>query len=87
MAKRDREGWLEDFSFILAGGDYFRSTRNLQYEIFAKLKAWAALWLAAVATIGGAFGGTSVSGALWASWLQPPLWLAAIAATAFDPVS
>ena len=51
-------------------------------KIFAELKAWAALWLAAVATIGGAFGGTSVSGALWASWLQPPLWLAAIAATA-----
>ena len=77
MAKRDREdGWLEDFSYVL-DKDAMRIERGSdKYDVFIGSKPLAWLWLAAVATVGGALGGTLVSGALWERWVQVPLWLA-----------
>src|SRR5688500_5700990 len=77
MAKREREeGWIEDFSYIL-DRDAMRIERGSdKYDVFTGSKPLASLWLAAVAAIGGALGGTLVSGALWDRWVQVPLWLA-----------
>jgi tetratricopeptide (TPR) repeat protein len=47
-----------------------------KYEVFAGSKPLAWGWLALNAVLGGALGGTLVSGALWRSLLQVALWLA-----------
>ena len=77
MARGERdESWLEDFSYIL-DRDAMRIERGGdKYDVFTGSKPLAWLWLAAVATTGGALGGTLVSGALWDRWVQVPLWLA-----------
>jgi tetratricopeptide (TPR) repeat protein len=82
MAKRERDGWLGDFSFVLSK-DYFRSVRrDPEYEVFSGSKSLALLWLMVVAAAGGALGGTLVSGALWGPWWQLPAWIGVLVATA-----
>ena len=83
MAKRGRDSWIEDFSFVITR-DTVHSTRTRpEYEVFTGPK-WAVLpWLSLVATISGVFGGTLVSGALWSRWWQVPLWLAALVGFVF----
>ncbi len=77
MAKRGRDdGWLEDFSYILDRDEMRRERSNDKYQVFAGSKPLAWLWLTLVAAIGGALGGTLVSGALWDRLVQVPLWLA-----------
>jgi tetratricopeptide (TPR) repeat protein len=52
-----------------------RSRRqSYAYEVFAGSKPLAWAWLAAVATLGGALGGTLASGTLWRSLAHLPLW-------------
>jgi tetratricopeptide (TPR) repeat protein len=80
MAKRKRDGWLGDFSFVLSK-DYFRSVRREpQYEVFSGSKSLALVWLLVVAAAGGALGGTLVSGALWGPWWQPLAWIGVLVA-------
>ena len=79
---RARDGWLGDFSLVLSR-EHFRSVRrDQQYEVFSGSKPLAFLWLVVVASVGGALGGTLVSGALWGPWWQVPAWIAALVATA-----
>lgn len=81
-AKRDRDLWLDDFSLVLTP-KAIRSHRSYpEYEVFAGSKPLAIIWLAITAAASGAFGGTLVSGALWGSLLQVPLWLVAVVAFA-----
>jgi tetratricopeptide (TPR) repeat protein len=83
MARRERDVWLSDFSFVLSK-DQFRSVRrDPEYEVFSGSKPLAFLCLVMVAAAGGAFGGTLVSGALWGPWWQVPAWMVALAAAAF----
>ena len=77
---RARDGWLGDFSLVLSR-EHFRSVRrDQQYEVFSGLKPLAFLWLVVVAAVGGALGGTLVSGALWGPWWQVPAWIATLGA-------
>jgi len=66
--------WLEDFSYVLTADDMRSRRQSYAYEVFAGSKPLAWAWLAAVATLGGALGGTLASGALWRSLVQVPLW-------------
>jgi tetratricopeptide (TPR) repeat protein len=80
MAARERDVWLDDFSFVFSK-DHFRSVRrDQQYEVFSGSKPLAFLWLVVAAAVGGALGGTLVSGALWGPWWQVPAWIAALVA-------
>lgn len=82
MARRERDVWLSDFSFVLSK-DHFRSVRrDPEYEVFSGSKPRAFFSLMLAAGAGGAFGGTLVSGALWGPWWQVPTWIAALVATA-----
>jgi tetratricopeptide (TPR) repeat protein len=82
MAARERDGWLSDFSLVLSR-EHFRSVRrDPEYEVFSGSKPLALLWLVVVAAVGGALGGTLVSGALWGPWWQVPAWIAVLVATA-----
>jgi tetratricopeptide (TPR) repeat protein len=76
-AKYAQDSWLYDFSLVLTQSAMGRFRRDPDFEVFAGSKARAALWLAIVAAASGAFGGMLVSGALWRSWLQLPVWLVA----------
>lgn len=66
--------WLEDFSYVLTADEMRSRRQNYDYEVFAGSKPWAWAWLVAVVVLGGALGGTLVSGALWRSLIQVPLW-------------
>ena len=79
-AKRNRDNWLEDFSIVLTPRAIRDQRSYPEYEVFAGSKPLAILWLVIVSAISGAFGGTLVSGALWRTLLQLPLWLAAMVA-------
>jgi hypothetical protein len=82
MAARERDGWLSDFSLVLSR-EHFRSVRrDPEYEVFSGSKPLALLWLVVVAAVGGALGGTLVSGALWGPWWQVPAWIVVLVATA-----
>ena len=82
-AKRERDPWLEHFSLVLTQDALRSMRRDPKFEAFAGSKPLAVLWLVVVATIAGALGGTLVSGALWRSLLQVPLWLAVTVAVWF----
>jgi len=78
---RERDVWLGDFSLVLAKS-HLRSVRRAhEYDVFSGSKPPAWLWLAVVAAAGGALGGTLVSGALWGTWWQVPVWVAALVVT------
>ena len=83
MAKRERDGWLEDFSYVLTSSALRRIRRDPKYETFTGSKPLAAAWLILIAPFAGAFGGTLVSGTLWAQPLQGAAWLAAFLIFAF----
>jgi tetratricopeptide (TPR) repeat protein len=68
------EPWLEDFSYVLTAEEMRSRRLNYAYEVFAGSKPLAWAWLVAVVVLGGALGGTLVSGALWRSLIQVPLW-------------
>ena len=72
------DDWLEDFSVVLTQRAMRSNRRDVKYETFAGSKPLSIVWLAAISAVAGAFGGTLVSGALWNSWLQIPLWLVAL---------
>jgi tetratricopeptide (TPR) repeat protein len=76
-AKYDHDSWIYDFSLVLTQRAMRSFRRDPEFDVFAGSKARAALWLAIVAAASGAFGGMLVSGALWRSLLQLPLWLVA----------
>jgi tetratricopeptide (TPR) repeat protein len=76
VSRRGREGWLEDFGYIMTTDEMRRMRQDYKYEVFAGSKRLAWVWLACIALLGGALGGTLASGALWRSLLQVPLWLA-----------
>jgi tetratricopeptide (TPR) repeat protein len=82
MGAKRTPAWLEDFSIVLTR-HAMRGYRSApEFEVFAGSKPLSILWLAAIAALAGAFGGTLVSGALWfpllhALW-KVPLWLAAL---------
>lgn len=80
---RKRERWLENFGYILTADEMRSKRQDYVYEVFAGSKPLAWLWLAGVAVLGGALGGTLVSGALWRSFVQVPLWLGATTVTGF----
>ena len=67
-------GWLEDFGYVLTARAMASKRQDYEYEVFAGSKPLAWAWLATVAVLGGALGGTLVSGALWRSLVQVPLW-------------
>src|SRR5262245_12784681 len=82
MPARGRDLWLEDFSLVLSK-DRLRSVRlDPGYEVFSGSKPLAVFWLVVVAAVGGALGGTLVSGALWGPWWQVPAWIVALVAAA-----
>ncbi len=76
-AQYGRHSWIYDFSLVLTQRAMRSYRRDPEFDVFAGSKAGAALWLAVVAAASGAFGGMLVSGALWRSLLQLPLWLVA----------
>ena len=76
-AKYDHDSWIYDFSLVLTQRAMRSFRRDPEFDVFAGSKARAALWLAIVTAASGAFGGMLVSGALWRSLLQLPLWLVA----------
>jgi len=71
-----RDTWLEDFSYVLTADAMRLERRDYKYDVFAGSKPLAWAWLTVIAVLGGALGGTLVSGALWHSLVQVPLWLA-----------
>jgi Tfp pilus assembly protein PilF len=73
---RSTDDWIETFGFVMTRDALRSERRRYQYEVFSGSKALAVPWLTVAASIGGALGGTLVSGALWDDWLQPLLWLA-----------
>ena len=77
-ARSTADDWLEDFSIVLTRYAMRSNRRDPKFEVFAGSKPLSILWLSAISAIAGAFGGTLVSGALWHSLLQIPLWLAAM---------
>jgi hypothetical protein len=76
-AKYDNNSWIYNFSLVLTRSAMRSFRRDPEFDVIAGSKARAALWLAIVAAASGAFGGMLVSGALWRSLLQLPLWLVA----------
>jgi tetratricopeptide (TPR) repeat protein len=70
-----REPWPEDFGYVLTADDMRLKRQDYASGVFAGSKPLAWTWLCAVAVLGGALGGTLVSGALWRSLVQVPLWL------------
>jgi tetratricopeptide (TPR) repeat protein len=76
-SRHDRDSWIYDFSLVLTQSAMRSFRRDPEFEVFAGSKTGAALWLAIIAAASGAFGGMLVSGALWRSLLQLPLWLVA----------
>jgi tetratricopeptide (TPR) repeat protein len=74
------DDWLEDFSIVLTRDAMRGNRRDPKFEVFAGSKPLSILFLAVIAAVAGAFGGTLVSGALWHGWLQVPIWLAAMIA-------
>src|SRR5262245_60341561 len=67
--------WLNDFSFVLERQRMRHLRAMPEHEVFASSKLVAVVWLVMMSAVGGAFGGTLVSGALWRSLLSVPLWL------------
>jgi tetratricopeptide (TPR) repeat protein len=67
--------WLEDFGYVLTANEMRSKRQSYEFEVFAGSKPLAWGWLAVVAMLGGALGGTLVSAALWRSLVQVPLWL------------
>jgi tetratricopeptide (TPR) repeat protein len=72
----ERYSWLEDLGYVLTADEMRRRRSDYAYDVFAGSKPLAWAWLAFIAALGGALGGTLVSGALWGSLLQVPVWLA-----------
>src|SRR5262245_42149229 len=77
-SKGTADDWLEDFSIVLTRDAMQVSRQDQKFEVFAGSKPLSILWLAVVSAVAGAVGGTLVSGALWHSLVQVPLWLAAM---------
>ncbi len=79
-ARKRKEGkshsWLEDLGYVLTADEMRRRRSDYTSDVFAGSKPLAWAWLAFIAALGGALGGTVASGALWASLLRLPLWLA-----------
>ena len=71
-----RHGWLEDLGYVLTADEMRRRRSDYASDVFAGSKPLAWAWLAFIAALGGALGGTLASGALWGSLVQVPLWLA-----------
>ena len=67
--------WLEDFGYVLTADEMRSKRQSYEFEVFAGSKPLAGSWLAVVAALGGALGGTLVSGALWRSLVHAPVWL------------
>ena len=67
---RDRHNWLDNYAFVLEADELRRLRRNPDYDAFTGSKWLALPWLITVAAIAGAFGGLSVSAALWSAWWQ-----------------
>lgn len=80
MATRDRDSWLDDFSFVIDADSVRTRRAHHDFEAFTGSKARALPPLIISAAVAGALGGTAVSAALWSQWSQLPLWLAAFIA-------
>lgn len=83
MGRRRHDRWIEDFSYVLTRDAMRFERADPKYEVFAGSKPLGWLWVSFAAVLGGILGGTLVSGALWRSLLQIPLWLAAMVLVPF----
>ena len=79
----ERYNWLEDLSYVLTADEMRRMRSDDPYAVFAGSKPLAWAWLALIAAVGGALGGTVASGALWGSLIQVPVWLAVAVVASF----
>lgn len=81
MSDRDTEPWLSDFTLVLSDWNIRVQAQNpRQFEVFTGSKALAAAFASLCGVLGGAFGATLVSRALWSSLILPPAWLALLVA-------
>ena len=67
---RERHNWLDNFAYVLEADELRRLRHNPEYYAFTGSKWLAVPWLTAVGAVAGAFGGLSVSAALWSVWWQ-----------------
>jgi tetratricopeptide (TPR) repeat protein len=81
--QRERHTWLEDLGYVLTADEMRRRRSDYESDVFAGSKPLAWAWLAFIAALGGALGGTLASGALWGSLVQVALWLAVTVVACF----